>query len=51
MEAIRTTSEVIRETMSTYENHENYKFKVLRGKIEKSTTVKGPINLTFITIF
>ena len=43
--------EFIRENMSPYEKHKNYKFKALRGKIEKSATVKGPIILTFITDF
>ena len=37
--------------MSQYEKHENYKSKALRGKIEKSARVKGPIILTFITDF
>ena len=37
--------------MSQYEKHENYKFKALRGKIEKSARVKGSIILTFITNF
>ena len=44
-------SEPIRSNMRDYEKHENYKFKALRGKIEKSARVKGPIILILIAIF
>ena len=37
--------------MSKHEKREIYKFKALKGKIEKSARVKGPIILTVITDF
>ena len=46
MEAWEPIRKNTREYEAIYEKHENWNFKALRGKIEKSATVKWPIILT-----